>query len=86
MDVILWLVLGIVAGMLALFAIYRTLPRDPVGLVAALVIGLAGGALGGWLTDLIGLDAVNWLGSLVVAFAGAAIILWLLRRVTGSQA
>lgn len=85
MGWILWLILGLVAGVAALFAIYRTIPREPSGLVAALVIGLAGGAIGGWIADVIGLDAVNWIGSLVVAFVGAVLILWLLRRATGQR-
>ncbi len=85
MDVLLWLVVGLVAGVLALFAIYRAVPREPSGWLGALALGVAGGAVGGWLTDLAGLEAVSWLGSLIVAFAGAALLLWLLRRATGRR-
>ena len=83
MDVLLWLVVGLLAGLLALFAVYRTVPRQWSGWLAALAVGLAGGAVGGWLADLLDLERVSWLGSLVVAFAGAALLLWLLRRATG---
>ena len=85
MDVILWLVVGLVAGALALFAVYRTVPREPSGWIGALAIGVIGGLVGGWLADLLDLETVSWLGSLVVAFAGAALILWLLRRTTGGR-
>ena len=85
MDVILWLVVGLVAGVLALFAVYRTVPREPSGWIGALVVGVIGGLVGGWLADLVDLETVSWLGSLVVAFAGAALILWLLRRTTGGR-
>ena len=85
MDVLLWLVVGLVAGVLALFAVYRTVPREPSGWIGALAIGIVGGLVGGWLTDLVDLETVSWLGSLVVAFAGAALILWLLRRTTGGR-
>ncbi len=85
MDVLLWLVVGLVAGVLALFAVYRTVPREPSGWIGALVIGVIGGLVGGWLADLVDLETVSWLGSLVVAFAGAALILWLLRRTTGGR-
>ena len=85
MDVLLWLVVGLVAGVLALFAVYRTVPREPSGWIGALAIGIIGGLVGGWLTDLVDLETVSWLGSLVVAFAGAALILWLLRRTTGGR-
>ena len=83
MNLLLWLIIGLVAGVLALFAIYRSVPREPSGWLTALAVGLAGGALGGWVADILDLEAVSWLGSLVVAFAGAAALLWLLRRVTG---
>ena len=85
MDVLLWLVVGLVAGVLALFAVHRTVPREPSGWLGALVVGLIGGLVGGWLTDLIDLETVSWLGSLVVAFVGAVLILWLLRRATGGR-
>ena len=85
MDVLLWLVVGLVAGVLALFAVHRTVPREPSGWIGALAIGVIGGLVGGWLTDLVDLETVSWLGSLVVAFAGAVLILWLLRRTTGGR-
>ena len=85
MDVLLWLVVGLVAGVLALFAVHRTVPREPSGWIGALALGIIGGLVGGWLTDLVDLETVSWLGSLIVAFAGAALILWLLRRATGGR-
>lgn len=85
MDLIVRLVVGLVAGAAALYAVYRTLPQEPTGWLVALVVGLVGGIVGGWLADLLGLAAVSWLGALVVAFAGAALILWLLRRTTNGR-
>ena len=85
MDVLLWLVVGLVAGALALFAVHRTVPREPSGWLGALALGLVGGLVGGWLADLVDLEAVSWLGSLVVAFLGAALVLWLLRRASGGR-
>ena len=82
-DTILGLVLGLIAGVLALFAVYRTLPSDPTGWIFALIVGVIGGWLGGWLMRLMGLTAVSWLGSLIIAFLGAALILWFVRRATG---
>ncbi len=80
MEIVLWLVLGVVAGVLAMFAVYRSLPNTAWAWVGALVLGLMGGWLGGSLANLLGLAAVNWLGSLVVAFLGAMLILFLMRR------
>lgn len=80
MDIVIWLVIGLIAGVLALLALNRTLPREPTGWIGALVIGLIGGLVGGWVAGILGLDTVSWLGSLVVAFLGALLILWLLQR------
>ena len=85
MDALPWLILGLAAGVLAAFAVDRTVPRGPSDWLTALALGVVGGMVGGWATDLVGLETVSWLGSLVVAFAGAALILWLLRRITGRR-
>lgn len=81
MDIVLWLVLGAIAGFLAVLVIYRTIPDTPIQWFGAIVVGLIGGWLGGWVTDLVGLEAVNWLGSLVIAFVAAIALLMLLERV-----
>ena len=85
MDLIIWLITGLIAGALAMFVVYRTIPREPGSLIGALVVGLLGVILGGWIAGLIGLDAVNWIGSIVVAFIGAFGLLWLINRMTPSR-
>jgi len=85
MEIIVWLVLGAVAGFLAMLVMYRSIPNTPWQWAGALVIGLFGGWLGGWVTGLLGLEAVNWLGALVVAFVGALAVLMLLQRIAPSR-
>jgi uncharacterized membrane protein YeaQ/YmgE (transglycosylase-associated protein family) len=46
---------------------------------------LIGGWLGGWAADVLGLQAVNWLGALVIAFVSAVLVLMLLRRIAPSR-
>lgn len=79
-DLTLWLILGLLAGGVAVLVVHRAIPGDLRQIAGALVVGLAGGGLGGWLSDLVGLRAVSWLGSLLLAFAGAWLILQVLRR------
>jgi uncharacterized membrane protein YeaQ/YmgE (transglycosylase-associated protein family) len=81
MDTVLWLALGAVAGFAAVLVMYRSIPNTPLEWVGSVAIGLVGGWIGGWASDLIGLEAVNWIGSLVIAFAAAVLVLMLLRRV-----
>jgi uncharacterized membrane protein YeaQ/YmgE (transglycosylase-associated protein family) len=86
MVFVLWLVEGLVAGVLAMLAVFRKFPRTAFGWAGALLAGLVGGWVGGFVTDLIGLTAVNWLGALVIAFLGAYAVLLLLRRMLPIQA
>jgi uncharacterized membrane protein YeaQ/YmgE (transglycosylase-associated protein family) len=69
MDVIGWLVVGLLAGALARLLVPG---RDPMGLLGTLAIGLAGSLLGGFLADLLFDDeSVGLFGSVV----GAVIVL-----------
>lgn len=79
------LIVGVVGGVLGMLAVVRRLPSEPMQWVGALVIGLLGGWLGGWLLGVLGLEQVNWLGSLVVSFVGAALILLAIREGTGAR-
>ena len=79
MELISWLLIGLVAGVAAMFVVYRTLPRKSETLIVALVVGLVGGWLGGWIGDRINVTAAGTIGSLVIAFLGAWLLLWFMR-------
>ena len=78
-ELLIWIVVGAVAGLLASL-VMRTSP--PYGLVGDMLIGIAGGLLGGLLFNLMGMGAevtgIN-LVSILVAFIGSVIILALVR-------
>jgi uncharacterized membrane protein YeaQ/YmgE (transglycosylase-associated protein family) len=80
MDIIGWIVVGLIAGALSGFVIRE---RTPNGCIANLVIGVVGGLVGGWLArELFHLDqTVGFLGALAVAFLGAVGIRFVLRAV-----
>ena len=80
MHIVIWILTGILAGWLTGLVVRGR----GVGLIVNLVIGLLGGVIGGWLAGLAGLSATNWLGQVLVAFAGGVVlvgIVRLLRRV-----
>jgi uncharacterized membrane protein YeaQ/YmgE (transglycosylase-associated protein family) len=74
-GIILWIIIGIVAGWLA----ERIMNRNH-GLLTNLVVGLVGALIGGFLfTNLLGLDlGPEWLNALVFATIGAVILLFIL--------
>jgi uncharacterized membrane protein YeaQ/YmgE (transglycosylase-associated protein family) len=82
MSILAWIVIGLVAGWLARLAVPG---REPGGFVATMVIGIVGAVVGGWIwnafhrTGVTGLD----LGSILVAFVGAVVVLVVFNAVSG---
>ena len=77
MDIIWFLLIGLVAGWLASLII----KREGKGIVNYLIIGVVGALLGGFLFRLLHLMAYGQLGELVIATVGAVILLFVLRKI-----
>ena len=76
LSIVLWLVIGLVAGFLA----SRVMRGGGYGVVGDIVVGL----IGGFLAGLLGLGQFGLIGSIIVAFIGACILIAILRAVSGS--
>ena len=75
--IIIWLVIGAIAGWLA----GQITKGRSYGLVNDLIVGVVGAFLGGILFSLLGLSASNLIGSLITATVGAIVFLYLLRTI-----
>ena len=73
---LLQIVIGILAGWLA----GKIMRGRGFGVLLDLVIGVVGSLLGGLVFGLLGLYSSGLIGSLVVATAGAVMLLYLVRR------
>ena len=69
------LVIGFIAGYVA----ERAMNRDH-GLFTNILVGIAGSFIGGTLAGVLGLNYQGFLGNLIVAVAGALILLWIFGR------
>ncbi|MEU4728453.1 GlsB/YeaQ/YmgE family stress response membrane protein [Streptomyces sp. NPDC005409] len=80
MGIISWIVLGLLAGIIAKFLMPG---KDPGGCIVTPLIGIAGGLLGGWLGKVIfGVDSVDGffeLSTWIAAIVGSLILLLLYR-------
>ena len=76
-SLILFLVIGLVAGWLA----GRIMKGGGYGLVGDLIVGVIGAFIGGWLFGQLGISAGGILGLLVAAVVGALVLLFLLRLI-----
>ncbi len=78
-TVIWWLVVGLIAGVLASFVM-----RGGYGIVGDIVIGIVGAFLGGFLASLLGIGASGLVGTIIIAFIGACILIAILRLISRS--
>ena len=84
MDILLWIVLGLVAGFLA----SMVMRGGGYGLLGDIIVGVVGALLGGWLFSLFGAGGVTGfnLWSIFVAFIGACVLIAVLRLLSGRRA
>lgn len=79
-----WIVLGLVVGVLAKVIMPG---KDPGGLVMTTILGVVGAVVGGWVSTRLGLGTVSGfnLPSLVIATAGALLLLFANRKLRGKS-
>ena len=71
------IIYSIILGCLAGFCAGKLMKGGGFGLVMNLILGLFGGALGGWLFSVLGIEWGGILGQLGTAIIGAVAILWI---------
>jgi uncharacterized membrane protein YeaQ/YmgE (transglycosylase-associated protein family) len=74
-GLIWWIVVGLIAGWLA----GQVMKGGGYGVLADIVLGILGGIFGGWLFGKMGIGAGSTIGSIVVAFVGAVILVGITR-------
>ncbi|WP_428623079.1 GlsB/YeaQ/YmgE family stress response membrane protein [Sedimenticola sp.] len=77
-GILAWIVLGLIAGALAKWIMPGP---DRGGLIATILLGIAGAFLGGWIGSLLGFNTIGGFkpGGLVSATLGALLLLYLFR-------
>lgn len=85
MGILSWIVVGLIAGWLA----SKVMRGGGSGLIGDIILGAVGAVIGGFLAaNLLNMpDAVNGINvtSIIVAFAGAVILLAILRQFSGRR-
>jgi uncharacterized membrane protein YeaQ/YmgE (transglycosylase-associated protein family) len=76
-PLIIYLAVGGVAGWLA----GVIMKGKGFGIFGNIVVGIIGGILGGFVFNLLGLRAAGLIGSIIMATAGAVILLFLIRTI-----
>lgn len=81
MSWIAWIVVGIIAGLLAKMAMPGS-ANEPGGWIGTALLGIVGAVVGGWASSMLfgssGANGIN-IPSIIVAFIGSCIVIGLLR-------
>jgi uncharacterized membrane protein YeaQ/YmgE (transglycosylase-associated protein family) len=78
MSIIVWIIVGAIAGWLADLVVKGI----SLGLLGKILVGIIGAVLGGWLFGALGISiGTGLLSDIVVAFIGAVILLLIVRAV-----
>ena len=77
MDLLTWLIVGLVAGVLAALLV------GGVGLIGDIIVGIVGAFVGGWIFQQLGITTPfgGLAGTIFTAFVGAVVLLFLLHLV-----
>ena len=80
MGFIWWLIIGLIAGALARLIMPG---RDPMGIIATIVLGIVGSILGGLVSMAIWRNQVDGFhpAGLLLSILGAIIVLWIYRMI-----
>lgn len=78
MEILWWIIVGLVAGVLASLVVGRG-----YGLVGDIIVGIVGAFIGGWIFRQMGWSTPfgGIAGTIFVAFIGACVLLFILRLI-----
>lgn len=82
MDILIWIVFGLVVGIVAKFVMPG---NDPGGIFVTIVLGIAGAMLGGWVGRVMGLYRDGEPAGFVMAVVGAVVLLGLYRLLMSNR-
>jgi len=83
MTILTWIIVGLIAGVLASLVMGGT----GYGLIGDIIIGIVGAFVGGWIFNTLGVGS-PWgglPGTIFIAFIGAVVLLFLLKLVRGAR-
>jgi len=84
MSILTWIIVGLIAGALAKMVVPG---EGPGGFIGDIIVGIVGAFIGGWIFNSFGHTAVTGfnLWSILVAFVGAVVLLFVLRLISGRR-
>jgi uncharacterized membrane protein YeaQ/YmgE (transglycosylase-associated protein family) len=84
MGILSWIVLGLIAGVLAKFLLPG---RDPGGLILTILLGVVGAMVGGFIASAVGWGAIDEISlrAIAISVLGSILVLLVFRAVTAPR-
>jgi len=84
MGFITWIIFGALVGWVASIIMKK---NGSMGLIANIIVGLVGSALGGWIGTFLGLGSVDTfsISSFLIALLGAVVLLAIVNAITARK-
>ena len=84
MNILVWIIFGALAGWIASMIMNK---NKQMGAIANIVVGVVGAFIGGYIMDFFGADGITGfnLQSLIVAVAGAVVLLYAIGLINGGR-
>jgi uncharacterized membrane protein YeaQ/YmgE (transglycosylase-associated protein family) len=76
MDILIWIVFGLIVGVVAKFLMPGP---DPGGMIMTIVLGIVGALLGGWIGRALGIYQTGQPAGFLMAVLGAIVVLLIYR-------
>jgi len=76
MGFLYWIIVGLIAGWLA----GKVMKGEGYGVLVDIILGILGAVVGGWVFGLLGFHAGGLIATIIVAFVGAVILVWIVRK------
>jgi uncharacterized membrane protein YeaQ/YmgE (transglycosylase-associated protein family) len=78
MGILAWIIVGLIAG----WGAGKVMKGGGYGILMDIILGMLGGLAGGWLFGALGIwRGGGMIGTTIVAFIGAVILIWITRLV-----
>jgi uncharacterized membrane protein YeaQ/YmgE (transglycosylase-associated protein family) len=72
-----WILVGLIAG----WGAGKIMKGGGYGVVVDILLGIAGGIVGGWAVDQLGFGGGGLIWSILVAIFGAVVLIWITRLI-----
>jgi len=82
MAVLWWIIVGLIAG----WATGKIMKGGGYGVIADILLGIAGALVGGWIMRALGFAGRGgMIYTILVAIGGAILLTWIIRLITGKR-